>query len=267
MPTPSPLWPDRDPSQDDGQTPTLTPYLLEDRRDAPLVMVLPGGGYNHLADHEGQPLARIMNDHGMHAAVLHYRLNPNRHPKMIHDAQRAIRLIRANADAWGVDPQAIGVLGFSAGGHLASTLTVHYDRFTNEDDDLRHITARPDAAVLCYAVIDLDEYAHKGSRQCLLGRPPDPDLVHLLSNHRHVDARTPPCFLWHTAADGGVHMNNSLQFAMACKTHEVPVELHVYERGGHGVGLATDMPDVRTWIDHCLAFLQRHLVPNPVHAD
>jgi acetyl esterase/lipase len=201
-----------------------------------------------------------MNANGMHAAVLEYRLKPNSHPKMIHDAQRAMRIIRERADAWRVDESAVAVLGFSAGGHLASTLAVHYDEFANSQDDLISISARPDAAVLCYAVIDLGTFAHQGSLTSLLGESQDASLIQKLSNHEHVTEDTPPTFLWHTAEDPAVHMNNSLQFAMACKANGVPVELHVYEAGRHGLGLAEELPGVATWASHCVAFLKRHLV-------
>lgn len=247
------LWPD--------ETIPATLTFFPTQRDVPrgAVMICPGGGYGHLADHEGQPIARRLAEAGFDAAVLRYRLAPHcRHPDMIHDAQRGMRLMRQHP---AIRAEKIAVLGFSAGGHLASTLAVHHDRFVSDDDDLvsRH-SARPDAAVLCYAVVDLGgPDTHVGSRIALLGDDADPRLTALLSTHRHVDEQTPPTFLWHTADDTAVPMQNSLQFASACRAAGVPVELHVYEAGSHGLGQAADLPDVRTWVDHAIHFLSRHL--------
>jgi acetyl esterase/lipase len=154
------------------------------------------------------------------------------------------------------------VLGFSAGGHLASTLATHHQRFVSPEDDLASSQdARPDAAVLCYPVIDMGEFAHVMSRNRLLGPDPDPALLTLLSNHLQVTADTPPTFLWHTADDAGVPMEGSLFFAAACRKHKVPVELHVFESGKHGLGLADGQP-AGAWKDFCVEFLRRHLVKN-----
>lgn len=263
MPQSIPLWPDDRDLNIRGEKPSLTPFLSTDKAARALVVVCPGGGYGMLADHEGPVIARWLNDHGFHAAVLRYRLAPNRHPAMINDAQRAIRMVRKNAGAWGVDPKAIAILGFSAGGHLAASATVHYDRFTCPQDDLAGpYSARPDAAVLCYPVIDFGgEFSHAGSRANLLGENPDPALVELFSNHKQVTPRTPPTFLWHTADDDGVPMENSLLFAMACRRARVPVEVHVFDKGRHGLGLATtEAPAVAVWSGMCLSFLRRHLL-------
>jgi len=225
------------------------------------VLVLPGGGYGGLAHtYEGDDISRWLNANGFHAATLRYRVAPNRHPGMIHDVQRAMRLIRSRAGEWGVDAGRVGILGFSAGGHLASSAAVHFDRFTSAEDDLAgKFSARPDAAVLCYPVIDFGEFANVGSRNNLLGEKQDPALVELLSNHKAVTDKTPPTFIWHTSDDQAVPMENALLFAMACRAKRVPVEVHSYESGRHGLGLAGDSPDVAGWGELCVRFLKRHL--------
>jgi acetyl esterase/lipase len=273
---PLPLWPTpRTPANPDGRSeapaagrinigdnPTITPYLLPGEDAKPLVVIFPGGGYAMQAAHEGEPIARMLNQQGFHAAVVHYRVGPrHRHPAMIHDAQRAVRLVRQHAWPWHVRPYRIGALGFSAGGHLTATLGVHYDKFTCPDDDLADkYSARPDALVLCYAVIDLMTLTHKGSRENLLGHKPDPALVELLSLQKQITAQTPPTFLWHTATDGAVPVQNSILYALACREKGVPAELHVYESGGHGMGLAEPHPSISTWPRLCGLFLVRHLM-------
>lgn len=228
-------------------------------------MVLPGGGYHDLAEHESDIIAERLNAAGFDAAVLRYRRAPHhQHPAMIHDAQRGLRLLRQHP---AIRAKRLAVLGFSAGGHLASTLAVHGERFTadhadhaDHDDLAGRYAARPDAAVLCYPVIDMaDPYTHAGSRVGLLGKTPDPALIQQLSNHRHVDADTPPTFLWHAADDEPVPMQNSLHFAAACREARVPVEMHLYETGGHGLGLAQDHPEAQAWFAACVSFLTRHL--------
>ncbi len=245
-----------------GDRPTLAFYHARGGDvSGATVMVLPGGGYNHLAPHEAEPVAHWLNGHGFHAAVLYYRRGAEwPHPIPAQDAQRAMRVLRQRASAWGVRPGAVGVLGFSAGGHLASTLAVHHDDFHCAADDLAgHVSARPDATVLCYPVIDMSgPHAHRGSRESLI-RDTITDMADLLTTYRHVSRETPPTFLWHTADDAGVPVQNSLLFATACREHRVPFELHIYETGKHGLGLAVDQPEVATWADHCIAFLRRHL--------
>lgn len=256
-----PLWTDGP-----ANGPTLTFYPLPAEATCHgHVLVLPGGAYMMHADYEGHDIAECLNRAGFDATVLKYRLasNGHQHPDMIHDAQRAMRVVRRRIATGKARGQKVAVFGFSAGGHLAATLTVHHDTFTSDADELADDhAARPDAAVLCYAVIDFTgDAAHAGSRQALLGerREHDVELRQLLSPQLHVDADTPPTFLWHTAEDDGVLVANSLMFAQACADHGVPVELHVYENGPHGMGLAVDDPSVGTWIDHAVAFLKRHL--------
>jgi acetyl esterase/lipase len=220
------------------------------------VLVLPGGGYNMCAEHEGQPVAERLADSGLSAAVLQYRHGPkHRHPAPVHDVLRAVRVLRRHG--W----RYIALLGFSAGGHLAATAAVHHPRLVCDEDDLApDVPAGPDALVLAYPVIDLvGAAAHTGSRASLLGPDPAPELLELLSLHRHVTDRTPPVFLFHTSDDPAVPLENSLLMAGACRSAGVPVELHSYESGPHGVGLAPQTP-LASWFDHARAFLQRHLV-------
>lgn len=255
-----PLWPDA--AGDPADVPTLTLHRAQAGSGGATVLICPGGGYAHLADHEGSAIASWLNAQGIHGAVLRYRLGPgHRHPAMIQDAQRAIRLLRANAAAWGIDPAGIAVMGFSAGGHLASTLAVHSSHFHCGADDLAGtVSARPDAAVLCYPVIEMvGPFTHAGSRNHLLGPEPSAEVLDLLTTWRHVTPDTPATFLWHCADDQAVPLENTLRFAEACRRVGVPLELHVYEAGGHGCGLAPGDLVVRTWQDHCIAFLRRHL--------
>lgn len=253
---PIPLW-----RNSVNQRPRLR-VLPHDDAARPCVLVLPGGGYGHLADHEAEPVAERFGEAGFHAAVLRYRIKPDNvtHPAMINDVQRAIRMLRSGTNVGGMKVNKIAVLGFSAGGHLAATSVVHYDRFTSPDDDLAEkVSARPDAGVLCYPVMDLlGAAAHGGSRKNLLGdKVDDAELCQLLSPQLHVNEKTPPCYLWHTAEDKGVVPINSWMFAQACVDAGVPVECHVYEEGRHGIGLATDT-SASSWPDLAAAFLKRH---------
>ena len=240
--------------------PKLTPYLPPaGEANGAAVVVCPGGGYARLAsDHEGKQVAEWLNSFGVTAFVLQYRLGPRyRHPVPLQDAQRAIRLVRSRAAEWGVDPARVGILGFSAGGHLASTAATHFDdgRPDAPDPVERH-GSRPDFAVLAYPVISLvDPPAHSGSRRNLLGDPPEPALVELLSNERQVTARTSPTFLFHTADDTVVPVANSLLFFEALQRASVPSELHVFPHGTHGVGLAADDPVLSAWPRLCAAWM------------
>jgi acetyl esterase/lipase len=244
--------------------PSLTTYLLEGEGPHPLMVVCPGGGYGMRAAHEGEPIAKWLNRIGVSAVVLHYRVAPYKHPIPLQDAQRAIRMARHHAETWRVDPQRIGILGFSAGGHVASTAGTHYDAGAlDAEDPIERESSRPDLMVLCYPVITMGEYTHEGSRTNLLGESLDDALVTLLSNETQVTGDTPPAFIWHTADDESVPVENSLQLAMALSRHRVPCELHVFERGTHGLGLAEDTREPKVWPQLCEAWLQGR---NFIHA-
>lgn len=231
--------------------PSLTIYAPAGRRTRTAVVVYPGGGYRNLAlDHEGTQIAQWLNSLGMAAFVLKYRLGPRyHHPVQLGDAQRAIRLVRARAAEFRVSPNRIGIWGFSAGGHLASTAATHFDAGNPAAvDPIDRVSSRPDFAVLSYAVISFTtEYTHKGSLANLLGDNPDPELVKLLSNELQVRADTPPVFLFHTNEDTSVPPENSVLFYLALRRQKIPAELHIYERGRHGVGLAATDATLGTW--------------------
>ena len=228
--------------------PTLTPYLPEGTPATGAAMVIcPGGGYGGLAGHEGEDYALFLNQAGITGFVLKYRLGSNgyRHPVMLKDAARAVRLVRARARDWGIDPARVGIMGSSAGGHLASTLLTHFDGGDPAaEDPVDRQSSRPDLGVLCYAVITMGEFTHAGSRRNLLGSDPAEDLIRLLSNELQVTAETPPCFVWHTWEDTAVPVENSLQFAAALRQAGVAFDLHIYERGRHGIGLRDKAPFV-----------------------
>lgn len=214
------------------------------------IVVCPGGGYAHLAPHEGHDIAVWLNSIGVTAIVLKYRLGPKyQHPAMMQDVQRAIRTVRARAAEWKIDPNRVGIMGFSAGGHLASTAATHFDSGNaGASDPVERQSSRPDVAILCYPVITLtDPFAHKGSRKNLLGDAPSTELVNLMSNEKQVTDKTPPTFLFHTQDDSVVPVENSLLFAAALRQAKVPYEMHIYETGRHGVGLAKDNPALSTW--------------------
>ncbi len=239
-----PLWPDGAPGAlgtADKDIPTLTPFLPESSSATrAAILVLPGGGYGMLAAHEGPDYARFFNEHGIAGFVLKYRLGSSgyRHPIMLQDAARAMRTIRARAAEWNVDPKRIGIIGSSAGGHLASTLLTHFDSGKPDSNDpIERQSSRPDLGILCYAVITMGQFTHEGSKHNLLGSNPSPELVRNLSNELQVTKETPPCFVWHTWEDHLVPVENSLQFAEALRKAGVPFDLHIYQKGAHGLGL------------------------------
>jgi acetyl esterase/lipase len=223
------------------------------------VVICPGGGYGGLAmDHEGKQIGEWLNTHGITGVILKYRLGAKYgHPIPLTDAQRAIRYVRAKADDLKIDPHRVGILGFSAGGHLASTAGTHFDAGVKDaKDPVDQLSCRPDFMVLLYPVITFsDSYTHKGSRTNLLGKNPDPKLIELLSNEKQVTKDTPPTFLAHTNEDSGVRPENSVLFYLALKKNNVPAELHIYEKGQHGLGLGKKDTPFATWPDRCIAWM------------
>lgn len=250
------LWPDAAPGAlgtADKDVPTLTPFLpAKEKATGAAMVVCPGGGYGGLADHEGKGYALWLNDQGIAAFVLKYRLGSAgyRHPIMLQDAARAVRQVRARAGDWGVDTHRVGIMGSSAGGHLASTLVTHFDAGdANAADAVDRQSSRPDLGILCYPVISMGPNTHQGSKNNLLGQNPSAELVKLLSNELQVTKDTPPCFVWHTWEDSAVKVENSLDFAVALRRAGVPFELHVYEKGPHGLGLGSRDYNPAKWLD------------------
>ena len=241
-----PLWADGAPGalgKTEKDIPTLTPYWPESSgAQRAAIVICPGGGYGGLANHEGEHYARFLNESGIVGFVLKYRLGSSgyRHPIMLQDAARAVRTLRARAAEFKLNPSRIGIMGSSAGGHLASTLLTHFDSGKSDaDDPIERQSSRPDLGILCYAVITMGEFTHQGSKNNLLGKDPPPELLRELSNELQVTPQTPPCFIWHTAEDSAVPVENSLHFAEALRKARVPFALHVYQKGAHGLGLGS----------------------------
>ncbi len=259
-----PLWPAGAPGKigdEELDTPTIRIYLAPpEQSSGTAIVICPGGGYGALAvDHEGHQVAKWLNSVGVTGIVLKYRLGPRyRHPAPLQDAQRAMRYARANAEQLSLSPKRIGIMGFSAGGHLSSTAATHFDAGRPDNPDpVERVSCRPDFAVLGYPVISFTEsFGHKGSIRNLLGDSPTAELLDLLSNEKQVTKETPPTFLFHTGEDTGVPAENSVAFYMACRKAGVPAELHVYRYGPHGVGLSPGDPVTFTWKDRLADWLR-----------
>jgi acetyl esterase/lipase len=244
--------------------PDITPYLPPaGRANGTAVVVFPGGGYVHLSmDKEGSEIANWLALNGVTAFVVKYRLGPKyHHPTEIGDAQRAIRTVRARATEWSVDPNRVGIIGFSAGGHLAATAGTHFDTGTPSSGDvIERASSRPDFMLLIYPVITMRDsvLAHHGSRVSLLGENPDTALVHRMSIETQVTRESPPAFIVHSTDDRTVPVENSLMMYQALRNAAVPVEMHIFEHGGHGFGLATRDPVLSAWPTLGAAWMRRH---------
>lgn len=241
--------------------PTLSVFLPKGiKQNQTAVVIFPGGGYTHLAiDKEGTKVAEWFNSQGIVAFVLKYRLPnnlimTNKTVGPLQDAQEAIRVIRLNAAVWNIDPNKIGVMGFSAGGHLASTLSTHYDDRVYETSS--KISARPDFSLLIYPVISMEnDITHKGSQISLLGENASQQDIDSFSNEKKVTAQTPPAFLIHATDDGVVLPENSINYYLALKKNGVTAELHLYEKGGHGFGLGVNDTS-KFWTKACEEWLK-----------
>lgn len=263
-----PLWADGAPGASgdtEKDVPTLTPYVpAADKATGTAVIICPGGGYGHLAsDHEGVQIAEWLNSIGVTAFVLRYRLPSNgyRHPIPLMDTQRAIRLVRTRADEWKVKPERIGILGFSAGGHLASTAATHFEQPVatgDKADAVDAVSCRPDFQVLIYPVISMDlAITHRGSRENLLGKEPSEELVRLLSNELQITEKTPPAFLVHADDDKAVVSENSIRYYIGLRKANVQAELHIYLKGGHGFGIRPTAGPAAQWTDLCARWLSQ----------
>lgn len=249
------LWEGRAPGalgDTEEDVPTVTMYAAYDAKEpVAAVIVMPGGGYGWLAtNHEGRQIANFLNAMGVTAFELRYRLGPKyHHPVELGDAQRAVRMVRARAKEFGVLPDKIGVMGFSAGGHLASTAETHFDAGNaSAADPIDRVSSRPDFAVLCYPVISfVAEYAHHGSAENLLGKDASAESLRALSNELQVTAQTPATFLWSSSTDDVVPAENSVAFYLALHKAGVPAELHVFAEAPHGVGLDLKEESVGAW--------------------
>ena len=252
--TPSPilLWPDGAPGAlgtAETDKPKITVYLPKGRPTQTGVIIMPGGGYSHLAmDHEGAQVAQWLNGLGVAAFVLEYRFKPYMHPVELNDAKRAMRYVRSHASEFKIAPDRIGIWGFSAGGHLASTLGTHFDAGNaSSADPIERASCRPDFMVLTYAVIERTGRGGTGSFRNIIGENPDQALVDELTNNLHVTPQTPPTFMVQADDDQVVPAENSVKFYLALRQAGIPAEMHIYQNGGHGFGLAPLNPTLSSW--------------------
>lgn len=242
-----PYWNDKyiEEEETKPRIPTITAYPANSKG---AVVIFAGGGYAMRAPHEGPEYAKWLQKIGITAFVADYRVAPYKHPAQISDAMRAVKYVRHYADKYGYDKDKIAVMGSSAGGHLAGSVSVHFDKkMYDATDEIDQEDCRPNATILCYPVIDMLEYRHDGSRQNLLGERTLHEMKDFMSLYKQVSYDTPPAFIWHTASDQAVPVENSLLYADALSKKQIPFELHIYPFGPHGLGLAEEMPHVAQW--------------------
>ena len=256
------LWPSGAPGAKGDQSadkPALIIHLpAREKANGAAVVICPGGGYGALMmSYEGNDIATWLNDQGVAGIVLQYRIAPYQHPAPLLDAQRALRTVRARAAEWKIDPKRIGIMGFSAGGHVASTLGTHFDAGNPKSDDpIERVGCRPDFMLLIYPVITMGPKTHAGSKQNLLGKDPSPELVESLSNEKQVTAQTPPAFLAHSKLDRVVSVENSQMFYDALKAHDCAAEFLELPTGDHGLGCGKG-PEWTAWQAKCLEWLKK----------
>jgi len=263
------LWEGDAPSalgKEDKDIPTLTPYwAAPEKANGAVVIVFPGGGYRNLAAHEAEPFAKWLNTQGITAFVLKYRLYPSGYklPAIFSDAQRAVRTVRTRAKDWQLDPARIGVIGSSAGGHLAAVLSTQFDAGKPADpDEIERASSRPDFTILCYGFILFDQktMTDPARREMALGANATDEQGYFFAPARNVRADTPPCFVWQTVEDDKVTVDNALTFANALHTAKIPFDLHLYEKGKHGIGVGTKDPDpekMHPWTRACVDWMKQ----------
>ncbi|SHH49938.1 alpha/beta hydrolase [Clostridium grantii] len=253
-------------SGEDGFFPTLDTYILDGEKKRPAVLICAGGGYGFTSEREKEPIAMKFNSAGFHAFILNYSVAPRKHPQPLLDTSRAMCIIRENADQWKIDSEKIAVCGFSAGGHLAASLGVHFEKNYLFDTPLiKKELNKPNALILAYPVITSGEFAHRGSFDNLLGLEASEEILEEMSLEKQVNDKVPPTFIWHTFEDTAVPVENTLLFARELRKNNVPFELHIYPEGGHGLSLAIEetanddtqvIPHVATWIELCTQWLE-----------
>lgn len=247
-------------SEDVDFVPSLDIYTLDGQETAGAVVVCPGGGYAHHAEHEGEDIALRFNKLGFHAFVVKCRIAPNRFPTPQEDVFRAIKIVRSRAEEWNVKSDKIAVCGFSAGGHLAASSGTLFDEVeAAAGDETDKYSQTPNALILCYPVISSGEHGHVGSFDNLLGDDASGELREKYSLEKRITAQTPPAFLWHTAEDSVVPVENCLLFALELQKYKIPFELHVFPEGRHGLGLGVDdgVPELRVWPELCATWLKK----------
>lgn len=244
------------------EEPVLEFYPAIKKTSDATVVIFPGGGYHFRAPHEGQGYAEYFNTLGMNAFVCEYRVAPHCHPLPLLDARRAVQYVRFNAEKFGINPEKIGVMGSSAGGHLTATISTLFDKFDDvlvNKDEIDYVDSIPNFQILCYPVIALKEYGHLGSMKNLLGeKSGDETLVESLCAYNNVNEKTPKAFIWHTFDDGGVNVKNSLAYAWKLKEFGIQCEMHVYQNGPHGLGLAREDLSVGQWSDSLKIWLMHN---------
>ena len=259
-----PLWPEGAPQamgDAEADKPGVWVYPAGENANGAAIVICPGGGYAiHATDHEGVQPAKYFNSIGVTTFVLRYRLSPYRHPVPLMDAQRALRFVRSHVDEFKIDKHRVGIMGFSAGGHLTATSVTHFDGGdANAADAIDQESCRPDFGILGYPVVSLTaDFAHRGSGSNLLGKDPTEEQLKSLSNELNVTAETPPLFLFHTSEDTGVPAENSVSMYLSCRKAGVPAELHIYQQGPHGVGLANEHPALSQWITTAGTWLRQN---------
>ncbi len=236
----------------DQDTPTLTPFFpATGTANGAAMIICPGGGYSRLAPHEGRDYARWLSSRGITCFVLKYRLGADhyRYPAPLQDIERSVRLVRSRAQEWNLDTSRVGVMGSSAGGHVASLAITHFDAGnSNATDTVERQSSRPDIGILCYPVITMGKFAHQGSKNNLIGANPPDSLVEETSTERRITHDSPPCFIWSTEEDKTVPIENTLEFSDALRQAGVPFELHIYQKGPHGQGLGSHEYDPAKWL-------------------